>query len=84
MPPQAPIAGARPNEQLGDGFGQFAIERQIDFAIPIGQPSSCPLFADELNLGVLQGLAILAQCPDRHRKTRAERVHRCNHLGRLR
>jgi hypothetical protein len=76
MPPQAPIAGARTDKQLGDGFRQFAVQREIYSAIIAGQPLSYCLFAEEPHLGLLHGFAGFAQYLDRHREGWTRRGHR--------
>ncbi len=83
MPPKAPIAGARLDEQVGDGFGRFAIKNEIDFAVPVGPPLNRAAFPDQLYSGKLDGLTALAQRLSRHPKGPAERGRRSDH-GRLR
>ena len=72
MPPKAPIAGARLDEQVGDGFGRFAIENEIDFTIPLGPPLNRAAFPDQLYNGELDRLTALAQCLSRYLKRPAE------------
>jgi len=79
MPPKAPIAGARLDEQVGDGFGRFAIKNEIDFAVPVGPPLNRAAFPDQLYSGKLDGLTALAQRLSRHPKGPAERGRRSDH-----
>ena len=82
MPPKAPIAGARLDEQVGDGFGRFAIENEIDFTIPLGPPLNRAAFPDQLYNGELDRLTALAQCLSRYLKRPAECGRRSDY-GRL-
>src|SRR4051794_29865591 len=82
MPPKAPIAGARLDEQVGDRFVRFAIKNEIDFAVPVGPPLHRAAFPDQLYNGELDRLTALTQCLSRHLKRPAECGRRSDY-GRL-
>ena len=63
--PQTPILVARLDEEIGDAFGQLAIEGERDLAVGAGKALGGELAADQLHLGSLNRFVALVQHLDR-------------------